>query len=263
MLDDFIDRLFFLNKRKNFSDRELKSTYKHNFALLKKAIGFSPRNDSYYIKALTHSSFLEMYPELKKSNERLEFLGDSVLSMVVGKYLFKKYPHEEEGFLTKSRAALVNRESLYTAAEELGLQNFILYNQKYVRDSLEGLQTILADGLEALIGAIYLDKGLRQTEKFIVERLIKPYEEDEKFLMDTNYKGQLLEFAHAHKLLPPRYIVMKEEGPAHKKEFTIDVYIGDTLYGTGNGKNKKAAEQEASMIAMNKLKDDEKTNVEN
>jgi len=181
-------------------------------------------------------------------------LGDSVLSMIVAKHLFENFPDEEEGFLTKSRAALVNRERLYLAAQEMGLENIILFNEKYLRDSIEGIQTISADGLEALIGAIFLDQGLSKTKDFVLERIIKPYETDQNFLVDTNYKGQLLEFAHSKKLPHPRYVIRSEEGPPHKKEFIIDVFLGDELFGTGFGRNKKSAEQEASKDALPKLK---------
>lgn len=255
MFGKFLDRLLKVFTRRNaLSNHQFEKLFRKNLTILESTLGFSIRNKNYYIKALTHRSYLELYPELKKSNERLEFLGDSVLSMVVGKYLFENYPDEEEGFLTKSRSLLVNRERLADAAEEIGLQNFILYNKKYIRDSVEGLQTILADGLEALIGAIFLDKGLKRAEEFIITQIVQPLEEDDAFLVDTNYKGQLLELTHLEKLKPPRYVVRKEIGPAHKKEFTIEVYVGDDLLGVGFGKNKKSAEQEASRVALEKIK---------
>lgn len=254
MFGKLLDRFFFFRRRKNFIDPELRNRFQKNYTILKKILGFTPRNKFYFIKALTHSSYLELYPELSKSNQRLEFLGDSVLSMIVANYLFENFTNEEEGFLTKTRAALVNREHLYLTAQEIGLNNIILYNEKYLRDSMEGMQTIFADGLEAMIGAIYLDQGLSKTKKFVIERIIKPYEVDQNFLVDTNYKGQLLEYAHSKKLHQPRYIIRSEEGPPHKKEFIIDVFFGDELFGTGNGRNKKTAEQEASNNALQKLK---------
>ena len=254
MFGKLLDRFFFFRRRKYFIDPELRTRFRKNYTILKKILGFTPRNKSYFIKALTHSSYRELYPQLFKNNERLEFLGDSVLSMIVASHLFENYTNEEEGFLTKSRAALVNREHLYLTAQEIGLNNIILYNEKYLRDSMEGMQTIFADGLEALIGAIYLDQGLNKTKEFVIERIIKPYEVDQNFLIDTNYKGQLLEFAHSKKLQSPRYIVRSEEGPPHRKEFIVDVFLGNELLGTGNGKNKKTAEQEASNNALQKLK---------
>ncbi len=256
MFGKLLDRFFFFQRKKYFIDPELRTRFQKNYTILKKILCFTPRNKSYFIKALTHSSYLELYPELSKSNERLEFLGDSVLSMIVANHLFENFTSGEEGFLTKSRATLVNREHLYITAQEIGLDKILLYNEKYLRDSLEGMHTILADGMEALIGAIYLDQGLNRTMKFVIEKIIKPYEVDEKFLIDTNYKGQLLEYAHSKNLQNPRYVIRSEEGPPHRKEFIIDVFLGDELFGTGNGKNKKTAEQEASKFAIQKLKDE-------
>lgn len=241
------------NRKKISSNKHLNKTIKKNLSSLQRTLDISVKNPHYYIKALTHSSFLDLHPELIQSNERLEYLGDSVLSMVVGKYLFENYPDEEEGFLTKSRSSLVSRKRLAEAAEILGLQNIILYNQKYLKDSIEGVQTILSDSLEAIIGAIYLDQGLDRVEKFIISKLIIPLEGNDSFLMDTNYKGQLLELSHSYKMSAPRYNIVKEEGPAHNKEFTVEVFIDEQLMGVGFGKNKKSAEQRASQQALQNL----------
>jgi ribonuclease-3 len=221
---------------------------------LEKVLGFKIHNPSYFIKAITHRSYLELNPDLEKSNERLEFLGDSVLNMIVAKYLFKIYSNEEEGFLTKVRSSLVNKDRLYITAEKLQLNNYVMYNHRYLGNSLEGLKTILVDCLEAIIGATYLDQGIDATEIFILENLIYPNEEDRSFLIDNNYKGQLLEFTHSKKMDVPRYHVTSIDGPEHKREFTIDVYIGNKAYGSGKGSSKKAAEQDASRIALSKLK---------
>ncbi|MCX6168009.1 MAG: ribonuclease III [Ignavibacteriales bacterium] len=248
-----LDRIKFFYKRDFSTENYFKKELQKKLSDLQRTLHISIKNPKFYIKALTHSSFLDLHPEFQKSNERLEYLGDSVLSLVIGKYLFEKYPYEEEGFLTKSRSLLVNRESLASAADSIGLQNYILYNQRYLKDTVEGIQSILADALEAIIGAIYLDHGLASAEKFIINQLVKPLEEGDSFLMDTNYKGQLLEFTHAHKMASPHYIVTAEEGPAHNKEFTIQVFVGEELMGTGLGKNKKTAEQMASQTALQKL----------
>lgn len=254
MFSNIFSWLKFFNEKKFSTDKNLNTLIKKNLLSLQSSLRISIKNPHHYIKAITHSSFLDLYPELIKSNERLEYLGDSVLSMVVGKYLFENYPDEEEGFLTKARSSLVNRERLAEAAEEFGLQNIIMYNQRYLRDSIEGVQTILADSLEAIIGAVYLDRGLKYVEYFINTTLIKPLEGEDSFLVDTNYKGQLLELSHSNKLPSPRYHIVKEDGPPHNKEFTIEVFIADELMGIGFGKNKKSAEQQASKDALQKLK---------
>jgi len=243
-----LSRLFsFKNRRSAESYRqELQSKIK----LLEPLLGFTIEDGSFYLKALTHRSFLEIHPDLEKSNERLEFLGDAVLNMIVAEYLFINFPEEEEGFLTKARSALVNRDRLHETAINLNLKSYLLYNNKYLGGSLEGLQTVLADAVEALIGAIYLDKGLEIVEKFVHKFVILPYEENGMFLVDTNYKGQLLEYTHSKKLDTPRYVVTKIDGPEHKREFTVEVIIGNVTYGIGKGRNKKTAEQNASCNAL-------------
>lgn len=244
-----LTKVFKRNKKKSFT-----AEIQKKIESLQNLLGFSFENPTYFVKAITHRSYLELNPDLQKSNERLEFLGDAVLNMVVAKYLFEEYPNEGEGFLTKARSSLVNRERLFQTAESLQLKNYLMYNHRYLGDSIEGLKTILADCLEAIIGAIFLDKGIEVTENFILENLLFPNEENSGYLIDRNYKGQLLEFTHAKKLEQPRYVVSKVEGPEHKREFTIDVFIGDKLYGTGKGGSKKSAEQDASKIALSHLK---------
>ncbi len=217
---------------------------------LNKVLGFKLKNQAIYLKAFTHRSYLELFPELEKSNERLEFLGDSVLNMSVAKYLFNANKYKDEGFLTKARAYLVNRDNLFNSSQRIGLSNFLLLNKKYLVNSKEGMKTVLADATEALIAAIYLDKGEAVTDKFIYQYVIAPYVNTDFVKADNNYKGQLLEYAHANKIGHPHYKVIEEKGPEHKKEFTVEVYIGDKFYATGNGGNKKNAEQEASKVAL-------------
>lgn len=246
-------KIVFLKSNDKISEEFLASAFDEKLKALVDILGFKISQPEYFIKALTHRSYLEILPELKKSNERLEFLGDSVLGAVVAEYLFKKYPEEGEGFLTKARARLVNKALLADAAELMGLKNFILFDKRYIKSSLKGMHTIQADAFEALIGAIYLDAGLEVSRKFILKRIIKPFINTEKFKSDQNYKGQLLEFAHAQKMETPIYRVVREEGPEHQKTFTIDVLIGNEIFGSGQGKNKKQTEQEAAKIALEKL----------
>lgn len=223
---------------------------------LQKTLGFTFHNNEYYIKALTHRSYLEITPEFKKSNERLEFLGDSVLGVIVAESLFKKFPDKDEGFLTKYRSHLVNRQALATAAGRINLLKFVLYDKRYVRGSLAGQKTIIADCFEALIGAIYLDGGLEKAGEFIYNHILTPNYSSGQFAIDNNYKGQLLEFTHLHKLSPPYYKIMNEDGPDHDKKFSIDVIISKKSYGKGVGSNKKSAEQQAAKNALAKLSDE-------
>jgi len=241
---------FIQNKKLSFS---LDKRFLENLSTLESLLGFKIINQTYYLKALTHRSYLEINHELKKSNERLEFYGDAVLNMVVARYLFERFSKNDEGFLTKVRANMVNRNRLFLAAEAIGLNELILYNEKYLRGSKDGFQTIMADAIEALIGAIDLDRGHKESAKFVHRYIIEPYADNEAHMEDTNYKGQLLELTHTLKLPYPKYKVAKEEGPHHNKNFIVNAFLGDEIYGSGQGKNKKIAEQEASKDALLKL----------
>jgi ribonuclease-3 len=223
------------------------------FRALEKLLGVSLENKSYYIQALTHRSYLESNNHKRISNERLEFLGDSVLSLVVASFLFENFPEEDEGFLTKIRAKFVNKNSLGNAAEKLGIADFIFIGDNLSRTFVNNSKTVLADTLEALIGAIFLDCGIKECRKFIFKILIKPNIKDDDYLVDENYKSQLLEYTQANKTLPPLYEVIKEEGPQHERVFTVRISIANDEMGIGKGMSKKTAEQNAARIALKKI----------
>jgi ribonuclease-3 len=223
------------------------------FAMLEELVGFRIKNRSYFIQALMHRSFLEQNLEYDVSNERLEFLGDSVLSLSVAEYLFESFPDKDEGFLTKVRAKLVNRVALADAAEKINLEDYILISKNISSSFSNGSKTILSDALEALIGAIYLDNGLNSAKEFIQKVLIGPNTRAGLYLIDENFKSQLLEYAQANKMDNPSYSVINEEGPQHNRTFTIKVAINGVEYGVGIGKNKKSAEQKAAQAALQRL----------
>ena len=225
----------------------------NKFHELEEILEFSIKNKSYYVQALMHRSFLEELENEDKSNERLEFLGDSVLSLVVAEYLYENFPDEDEGFLTKIRAKLVNRIALSDAAEEIGLAKFILINPNLTNTFARASKTVLSDAFEALIGAVYLDHGLDVCKKLIYRVLINPLTKDGDYLIDENYKSQLLEYAQANRFDVPNYIVIEEQGPQHDRTFTIKVIVGNDYYGIGIGKNKKTAEQNAAKSALEKI----------
>jgi len=224
------------------------------FRSLEKIIGFKIYNPKYYLKALTHRSFLEVNENVNPSNERLEYLGDAVIDLIVGKYLFNKFPDKDEGYLTKTRSMLVNKSALYDAAERINLDEYLLVSENFAKALPDGSQSVLSDGFEAIVGAIFKDKGLIKTEKFLMKTLLEPSFEITDYLKDNNYKSQLLEYVQKKHLENLEYIVIKEEGPQHKKLFTVQVEINKKIWGTGNGKNKKSAEQIAAKIALQKIK---------
>ena len=223
------------------------------FAELEKVVGFSIKNRSFFVQALIHRSFLENNSGYAVSNERMEFLGDSVLNLIVAEYLFEEFPDKDEGFLTKVRAKLVNRIALADAADRINLADFLLISKNLSNNFKNGSRTVLADALEAVIGASYLDNGLKAAKAFIERILIEPNMRDGVYLIDENFKSQLLEYAQANRMENPVYTVIKEEGPQHNRIFTVEVSIASVKYDTGKGKNKKAAEQNAAQAALHKI----------
>lgn len=254
-MDSFLSRLFrFFKRGKENSNYKRVNKFLNSKKLkeLERVLELPIKNKSFYIQALMHRSFLEELEEEDVSNERLEFLGDAVLNLVVADFLFFNFSGEDEGFLTKTRARLVNRNALANSAEKIGLSGFILIDQNLHNTFARASKTVLSDALEALIGAIYLDHGFESAKNFIKRVLIDQTPESE-YLVDENYKSQLLEYAQANKLDIPNYVVIQEEGPQHDRVFTIRVNIGKEYFGIGKGKNKKTAEQNAAKSVLEKI----------
>jgi len=251
-----IVRLFDLFKpqKKDFTSKESQSSFpQEKFKELEKIISTEIDDRNIYIEALIHRSFLEENEKFTFSNERLEFLGDSVLNLIIGEYLFNKFPNEEEGFLTKVRAKMVNRNALSLVAENLNLGDLLIISSNVPKSITHNSKSILSDALEALIGAIYLDKGIETCKKFIQTKILEPALKNDEHLIDENYKSQLLEYAQANKLAIPVYKIVSEEGPHHDKTFTAEVVIGEKILGEGKGKSKKEAEQNAAQIALGRI----------
>lgn len=254
-MDGILSRIKKIFGRRELHEDKIKKDLltSKQFTDLEKIIGFPIIEQSYYVQALIHRSYLEELEEDDASNERLEFLGDAVLSLITAEYLFHLYPDKDEGFLTKVRAKIVNRNSLAESAGEIGLEKFLLINQNLSSTFARGAKTVLSDAFEALVGALYLDQGLDACRTFILKVLIEPIVKEGEHLIDENYKSQLLEYAQANKLELPNYKVIKEEGPQHERIFTVQVSVGDKIVGIGKGKNKKSAEQNAAQKAMQKI----------
>lgn len=245
---------FFKPQNKNFTFKEIQTSFPaEKFNQLERIIGTSIGNKNFYLEALVHRSYLEENDQFAISNERLEFLGDSVLNLVIGEFLFSKFPKEEEGFLTKIRAKMVNRIALSSVAENIKLGDFILLSSSLPKTITQNSKSILADALEAILGAIYLDKGIESCRNFVLKNIVEPVLKEGEYLVDENYKSQLLEHAQANKLNVPVYQITNEEGPHHDKTFTAQVIIGDKVLGEGKGKSKKEAEQNAARVALRKL----------
>lgn len=244
-----------VNRFKNKKNEKILTSLVSNkkIADLQSKIKYRIKNKSLFVQALVHRSYLEETEGEVISNERLEFLGDAVLSLIVAEYLYTHFPENDEGFLTKIRAKIVNRKALADAAEAIGLAEYIIIGKNLMQSFMNGSKTVLSDAFEAIIGAIYLDAGLEESKKFVNRILIKPVTKHEDFLRDENYKSQLLELAQSKRMDNPAYIVVNEEGPQHNRMFTVKVVIGNAEFGTGQGRNKKSAEQDAAKAAMIKF----------
>jgi ribonuclease III len=226
----------------------------HSRSRLQQKLGYSFRQEDLLVRALTHRSHLRTNDaQSNNSNERLEFLGDSALGLIVAEELFQKYPDMTEGDLTKSKSLLVNKKVLAHVGIELGLGDYILMSVDEERAGGRRRQSIVADCLEAVIGAIYLDGGMKIT-RGVVKRVISfDFSQTSQTLSLRNYKGELLERLQASGAGMPHYTVSGENGPEHRKTFTVDVLVGGKKMGTGEGDSKKSAEQKAAEQALEKL----------
>lgn len=219
--------------------------------------GLSLNNPDLFEVALTHRSAIDLSIYSKKnfvSNERLEFLGDAVLDLVVAECLYMRFPDYDEGKLTKLRSQLVNAKMLASFARKVHLGSYLIVSEAAEAIGVRDSDTTLADAFEAVIGAIYLDSGYLQAKEFLEMRILGDVDFGELTTVENNYKSVLLEYAQAHHLSIPTYTVVAEEGPSHKKVFTVAVDIGGNVLGQGIGRSKKAAEQIAAQQAMTHLK---------
>jgi len=219
-----------------------------DFAPFEARIGHSFRDHTLIETAFTHRSYLNENRAVRREhNERLEFLGDAVLEMIVTDYLFKKYPQKDEGELTAVRAALVNTESIADAATLLGMNEFLLLSRGEARDDAgRARRIILANAFEAVIGALYLDAGYVTAADFIAKNLFFKTEEivDKRLWQDS--KSRLQEAAQEKLGVTPVYELMSQSGPDHDKKFMIVVMLGGERGGVGEGKSKQTAEQSAA-----------------
>ena len=201
-------------------------------------------------EALTHRSFINENNGTKNHNERLEFLGDAVLELVVTELLFNNYPDKPEGDLTSFRAALVRTESLAYEAKKINLGESIFMSYGEEATGGRKRQYILANTMEALIGAIYLDQGYKCTEDFIKKHIYYKIEDIIKNRLDIDSKSKLQEISQEELRITPTYILINEEGPDHNKIFTMGVKINETVLARGAGDSKQKAEQNAATKAL-------------
>ncbi|WP_432708025.1 ribonuclease III [Pedobacter sp.] len=213
---------------------------------LKNILGFVPGNAVLYKMAFRHRSVAKVLKNgSKSSNERLEFLGDAILGAVIAELLFKAYPYKEEGFLTEMRSKIVNRVNLNQLARKMGFDQLLVFDQKMVNVSTKN-HSMLGDAFEALVGAVYLDKGYNFTKDFLLKRIVKPYIDVHTLeLTETNFKSKLIEWCQRHGKDVTFDLVSNVEGDSPKL-FTIQAVIDGESYGIGRDYNKKNAEKQAA-----------------
>jgi ribonuclease-3 len=218
---------------------------------LEEEIGVKFKNRDLLLTAFVHRSFLNENKSFKEHNERLEFLGDAVLELVVTEFLYNNY-NNPEGDLTNWRSALVKTESISEAAKKLGYEHYLHMSRGEATSSGRARQLILANCFEAVCGAIYLDQGLPAARKFLEENLLVnlPKIIDEKLYIDP--KSNFQELAQEKEGITPHYEVISEVGPDHDKKFTVAVRVGDKRWGKGEGASKQLAQQAAACDALKK-----------
>ncbi len=215
---------------------------------LEKNIGYEFKNPSLLKIALTHSSYANEAGKGTKYNERLEFLGDSVLSVIVSEYLFEAFPNMPEGELTKLRASLVCEKSLAKFSEKLGVGEFLLLGNGEENSGGRARPSILADAFEALLAALYLDSDMERARTFVLEFVKSALKEAKPSFKD--YKTMLQEIIQQNREESVRYHLVGEHGPDHDKRFIVEVHLNSNVIGHGEGRSKKEAEQKAAKEAL-------------
>jgi len=222
---------------------------------LQKKIGFEFNNESLVKQALVHRSYLNEHPDFKIGhNERLEFLGDAVLEIVVTEFLYLNFQDTPEGDLTNWRASLVNAKMLYEVAADLGIEEYLYLSKGEARDkNKKSRQFILADAIEAIIGAIYLDQGMLAAQQFILKNVISKLDNILKNQTYLDPKSHFQEKAQEEKGITPHYQILDETGPDHAKIFKVGLYLGEELVSTGEGSSKQEAQVEAAAAGLKKM----------
>lgn len=228
-------------------DREIQK----NLSQLEVILGVNFIDKMLLLSAVTHRSYLNEHREAAwEHNERLEFLGDAVLELVVTDYLYRTYKDKPEGELTAVRAALVNTVSLASASEALGVNPYLLMSKGEAKDEGRARQYILANVFEACVGAMYLDKGYDEAKRFIGEQLFEKTDEIITKKLWQDPKSRFQEMAQEHVSITPAYQLLSQVGPDHDRVFTIGVFLRNEQIATGQGRSKQEAEQEAALKAI-------------
>ena len=217
--------------------------------ILKEKFDISFKNEALLMEAMTHSSYANEHKEMKGIyNERIEFLGDAVLELTISDWLFRQFPHFQEGQLTKLRAQIVCEDSLSLLAKECSLNKYLLLGKGETLSGGREKPAILCD----VFGALYLDKGVNEVQRFL-NLVVIPKIKNGRYELITDFKTELQEYLQQNGPVHIRYELVKEEGPSHDKTFTVQLIVDGKKYKTASGKTKKAAEQMAAKLTMEEL----------
>jgi ribonuclease-3 len=220
-----------------------------DYSQLEKRLNYTFKNKQLIIEALTHKSYKKPY-----NNERLEFLGDAVLDLIVGEYLFSKFPNSNEGILSKIRASLVNESGFTLLARAIDLGEYIYLSAAEENNNGRNKPSLLSNAFEAIIGAIYLEAGLEKAKEISIALLEASHPKIDLDSLSKDYKTALQELTQATHGVTPQYELLGSSGPDHKKEFEIAVTLNDETIATAKGKSKKEAQQKAAQIALEALR---------
>ncbi len=223
-----------------------------NLKKLESRLDYTFQKSDLLLEALTHKSYKKPY-----NNERLEFLGDAVLNLIVGEYLFKKFPHYDEGVLSKMRASLVNEKSFMELAFLIDLGEHIFISNAEENNNGREKPSLLSNAFEAVMGAIYLEVGLEKVRVIIYQLLEEAYERVDLLNLFNDYKTALQELTQAKYGVTPEYTLVRSFGPDHKKEFEVVVSINDKEFAKAKGKSKKSAQQKAAKLTLDALDKEE------
>ena len=222
-----------------------------DFSILEKKLGLRFNNKDLLTQAFAHRSYLNENPDFNlEHNERLEFLGDAVIELIVTEHLYKEYPEKAEGDLTNWRAALVNAKMMTSVSEELGFNEFLLLSRGEAKEGGKARAYILANTFEAVLGALYLDSGYKPCDEFIKKYLLKNLAD---IIKDGSYKDAKSKFqeeAQEKLSITPSYKVLKESGPDHEKKFTVGIFLDKEIVAEGEGSSKQEAEEAAARQAL-------------
>ncbi len=221
---------------------------------LQKTLRIRFKNKALMEQSLIHSSYINENPGLAAGdNERLEFLGDAVLGFIIADELYRRFPQFSEGEMTRVRSSMVSQEALSSMAKAIKLGDFLYLGKGEEGGGGRSKPANLSGALEALTAAIFLDRGLAVTRKFVLKLMSKKMDKATSQGIEADYKSKLQEIMQSQRQLKPKYKVIEAVGPAHERRFTVEVRVGNSVMGRGSAKSKKAAEAEAARIALDQL----------